>query len=403
MKSVLVKYGVSIPHELDAKFESNFKLRSASTAIEYKPNRNARLNDLVTLYNEISEFVFPILDSLDTLTFKTQRGCVIIEKCIDYFLKQMANSDCMPLPPDSDPNESLTIVNEKLVLLNSAVQKGEGLLYKILDGDATVKQILDIFTPPESKEEIIDETLLLEKPAFKQVLYTSILPVINELDLDKETQSLHAFIYLKKSECKCLKHVSDGITAIVEVFEACNEVVNLKKTCDQFSLHKCLNDPQMNQLDEITNEFDAKSSMAKLTMTDSIQKIMVVKKLLKIDTVLNNPCFKLISEVQKCGALYIFAQEKGFTSKDGMQNFLNQHRLVTRALQHEDYYDDVLDQLRGAMQFIFPFFDKECSLGELMEKITTLPKIMTGIAQLQVVNSNIDLIKLCFNRAEVPN
>ena len=395
MKSVLVKYGVGIPHELDTKFESNFMLSSADTAIKYKPNRNARLNDLVNIYNEISDFFFPILDSLDTLTFKTQRGCVIIDKCIDYFLKRNANSNCMPLPHDSDPNESLTIVNEKLVLLNSAVQKAEGLLYKILDGDATVKQIVDIFTPPES--EIIDETLLLEKPAFKQVLYTSILPVIDKLYLDEEKQSLQAFIYLKKSERKCLKHVS------VEVFEACNEVVNLKKTCDQFSLHECLNDPQMNQLDEITNEFDSKSSMAKLTMTDSIQKIMVVKELLKIDTVQNNPCFKLISEVQKCGALYILAQEKGFTSKDGMQNFRNQHRLVTRALQHEDYYDDVLDQLRGAMQFIFPFFDKECSLSELMEKITTLPKIMTGIAQLQVVNSNIDLIKLCFNRAEVPN
>ena len=401
MKSVVVKYGVSIPLELDAKFDSNFMLSSAGTPIKYEANHNARLNDLVTIYNEISEFLFPILDSLDTLTFRTQRVCVIIDKCIDYYLKRNANSNCMPLPPDSDPNESLTTVNKKLVLLNSAVQEAEGLLYKILDGDATVKQIVDIFTPPES--EIIDETLLLEKPAFKQVLYTSILPVIDELDLDEEMQSLQAFIYLKKSERKCLKHVSDGITAIVEVFEACNEVVNLKKTCDQFSLHECLNDPQMNQLDKITNEFDSKSSMAKLTMNDSIQKIMVVKELLKIDTVQNNPCFKLISEVQKCGALYIFAQEKGFTSKDGMQNFRNQHRIVTRALQHEDYYDDVLDQLRRAMQFIFPFFDKEYSLSELMEKITTLPMIMTGIAQLQVVNSNIDLIKLCFNRAEVPN
>ena len=344
-----------------------------------------------------------MLDSLDTLIFKTQRGCVIIDKCIDYYLKPNANSDCLPLPPVSDPNESLRTVNNKLVLLNSAVQKAERLLNKILDGDVTVKQIVDIFTPPELENEIIGETSLVEKPTFKQVLHSSTLPTIKKLNLEEESVSLQTFVYLKTNSHRSLR-VSEGITAIIDIFEACDKVVILKTTCKQFGLNVCLSDPQMMQLDDITKDFDTNLSIVKITMTEAIEKILVVKKIFMINKTgdkLNNSCFKLISEVQNCAALYLFAREKGFTSTDGMQNFLNQHGLVTAALHHEDYYDDVLNQLRGAMQFIFPFFNRECSLSELMTKITTLPKIMTGITQLHVVETNIDLIRLCFNRAEV--
>ena len=383
MKSVLAEYGVNFPLELEAKFESSFKLHTVDAEVKYRPNRDTRLNELVTLYNEISEFLLPIVDSLDTLIFKTQRGCVIIDSCIEYYLQRNANSDCMPLP---SLNKSTTIL---LAHLHSAVQNAERLLYMILDGDATVKQVLDVFTLPALHEAITAETVFHGKSIFKQVLHFSTLPAIKKLDLKEESVSLQAFVYLKTSSHRCL-HVSEGITAIIDIFEACDEIANLKRTCEQFGLTVCLNDPPMKQLCDITDEFHSDILRARITMNKAIEKILVVEEILKIKNLPNNPCFKLISELQKCRSLYYFAQDKGFTSINDIRNSLFPPRLVTASL-----HKDILDQLCGAMEFIFPFFDKEYSLSELMTKITTLSNDITGISQLRIVISNIDLIKLC--------
>ena len=391
MKRVLAKYGVNFPLELEAKFESSFKLHTVGTELKYRPNCNVSLNDIFTIYNEFSEFLLPIVDSLDTLVFKTQRGCVIIDSCIDYYLKRNANSDCMPLP---SLNKSTTVL---LTSLNSAVQNAEHLLDMILDGDATVKQILDVFTLPALHEAITAETVFHGKPIFNQVLHFSTLPAIKKLDLEEESVSLQAFVYLKTSSHRCL-HVSESITAIIDIFEACDEIANLNRMCEQFDLTVCLNDPPMKHLCNITDEFHSDILRARITMNEAIEKMLAVEEILKIRNLPNNPCFKLISELQKCGSLYYFAQEKGFTSTDDIRNSLFPPGLVTASL-----HKDILDQLCGAMEFIFPFFDKQCSLSELMTTITTLSNDITGISQLRIVMSNIDLIKLCFKRVEVIN
>ena len=342
--------------------------------------------------------MLPIIDLLDTLIFKTQRGCVIIDSCIDYFLKRNTNSECKLRPSSNDPNKSSTTV--LLTCLNSAVQNTEHLLDMILDGDATVKQILDIFTLPALHEAITAETVFDGKSTFNQVLRFSTLPIIKKLNLEEETKSLQAFVHMKTGEYKSV-FVSEGITAIIDIFETCDEIANLKRTCEQFGLTVCLNDPPMKQLCNITDEFHSDILRARITINDAIEKMLVVENILKIRNLPNNPCFKLISELQKCGSLYYFAQEKGFTSTDDIRNSLFPPGLVMASLHNKYYYGDILDQLCGAMQFIIPFFDKECSLRELMTKITTLSNDITGISQLKIVISNIDLIKLCFKGVEV--
>ena len=366
--------------------------------MKYRPNYDAKLNDLVVLSEEISEFLLPIIDSLDTLIFKTQRGCVIIDSCIDYFLKRNTNSECKLRPSSNDPNKSSTTV--LLTCLNSAVQNTEHLLDMILDGDATVKQILDMFTLPALHEAITAETVFDGKSTFNQVLRFSTLPIIKKLNLEEETKSLQAFVHMKTGEYKSV-FVSEGITAIIDIFETCDEIANLKRTCEQFGLTVCLNDPPMKQLCNITDEFHSDILRARITINDAIEKMLVVENILKIRNLPNNPCFKLISELQKCGSLYYFAQEKGFTSTDDIRNSLFPPGLVMASLHNKYYCEDILDQLCGAMQFIFPFFDKGLSLNELMTKVTTLSNDTTGISQLKIVISNIDLINLCFKRVEV--
>ena len=80
----------------------------------------------------------------------------------------------MPFPSNNDPNKSLTTI--LLAHLNSAVQNAEHLLYMILDGDVTVKQILDVFTLAALHEAITAELVFHGKPIFKQVLHFSTLP-----------------------------------------------------------------------------------------------------------------------------------------------------------------------------------------------------------------------------------
>ena len=64
-------------------------------------------------------------------------------------------------------------------------------------------------------------------------------PAIKNLDLEEESVSLQAFDYLKTSSHRCLC-VSEGITAIIDIFEACDEIAHLKRTCEQFGLTVCL-------------------------------------------------------------------------------------------------------------------------------------------------------------------
>ena len=61
-------------------------------------------------------------------------------------------------------------------------------------------------------------------------------------------------------------------------------------------------------------------------------------------------------------------------------------------MQHEDYCDEILNHLRGAVQFMSPFFYEDCSFSQLMERLHNLKNITMGISQLATVEANMNLI-----------
>ena len=70
-------------------------------------------------------------------------------------------------------------------------------------------------------------------------------------------------------------------------------------------------------------------------------------------------------------------------------------------LPFEEFRQDILAKLIAAMDLIFPFFDKTCSLVELKANIDKIGNVEMATSQLLTVNANIKLIRDWFNQANV--
>ena len=125
-----------------------------------------------------------------------------------------------------------------------------------------------------------------------------------------------------------------------------------------------------------------------------------IKTSLCLEGAANFNCLQIFPVVANSAVFYQFIQEKQFAGEKGQALFQQQYQLITAQLQHEEYDDNVLNQLRAGFVFMSPFMDHEQSFKDLMTKITRLDT-SHGLKQLETVNENITLVRLWFSRAEV--
>ena len=125
-----------------------------------------------------------------------------------------------------------------------------------------------------------------------------------------------------------------------------------------------------------------------------------IKTSLCLDGATNFSYLQIFPAVANSAVFYQFIQEKQFTGEKGQALFQQQYQLITAQLQHEEYDDNVLNQLRAGFVFMAPFMDREQSFKQLMSKLTQLDT-SHGLKQLKTVNENITLIQLWFSRVEV--
>ena len=125
-----------------------------------------------------------------------------------------------------------------------------------------------------------------------------------------------------------------------------------------------------------------------------------IKTSLCLEGVSEYSCLKIFPAVANSAAFYQFIQEKQFAGEKGHALFHQQYQLITAQLQHEEYDDNVLNQLKAAFVFMAPFMDREQSFNKLMTLVTQLDT-SHGLKQLETVNENITLVRLWFSRAEV--
>jgi len=230
-----------------------------------------------------------------------------------------------------------------------------------------------------------------------------------QINIDNEFKIMCAFP--KFMNINVNKEGKTGIKNMLELFQYCKQIALIPQACEQYHLKKCINDPVLQELEQIASSISSEEGRANLTGNAASNYIKRIREVLHLsDDSKEKRCLKIFSVVQKCVEFYQFIRRKGFTGDANSRSaFLSQYRLITSQLQHEDYAETVLNHLFPAFLYISPFLDTEQSLTALMEKIVKLFNDGIGFGnnpekdfcQLETVNSNITTIQLWFSKTEV--
>ena len=394
---MLTKYYLELPPVLDAHLKKllipctgyhEFPSTDGSqvyTVITYHASPTSQLSSLQSLKVSLTTFLEPLKESLDTLVFVDLKGCQILEKCINYFLKVLSTTylhSCQcSQTPFTDSSMFTLDCQTRMIRLNDAVQQAETVVISLIEGNTRMNTIADIFN----------------------------LSDLMSIDLSVENESLQQYYKLKIGH-EVFVDISNYFTAFFELHAVCKHIFALQKTCVFFDLNKCLNDPIMIHLIQIAKEIDEAQKASELeiqnthfiTLPNACVKVSTIKDIFGIDDLIDNPCFNLFSLLQHGCPLYFFAQERGYNLSSGMDTFRQEYQLVIGDLLCEDH-EELLAVLLGAMQLTSCFFNKSFSFFDLWTSINKISNISAATVQFKTVNEEIDVIRACFLRTIVSN
>ena len=182
---------------------------------------------------------------------------------------------------------------------------------------------------------------------------------------------------MKLGECKDseLSKMRETLKCLLILFDVSVDLDTFRKVCETYKLEFCLRDPKMHQLQEIVVEMSSKESHEKITLNNGVDKVNFIKESLQINDLTNTLTFKLISTVYDSRLLFKFCQLKQFASIDGYKRFEAEYKLVRIAMEKEDYCEQIINQLRGAMFVLSPFLNRYTTLTTLMSEINKLTNI----------------------------
>ena len=367
---VLEKHGIVLPQKILLKIEKCMIFTKADSCMKYRPKNEVMLCDLQSLLEDLSDFMCFLQPSLDFLVFLAENNNFFLKKFIEYYKIQCKYFTTVA------SDSSVSSSDKDVIALNHVVELSEKHLYKLVHGTITFSEVLSIFSIEVLREKV---------------------------ELNDELALVDVYLQLKLGHhggSKVAK-TKEGLLALVTLFQAINDLKILLKSCEVFQLEMCLKDPKMEELQAICKELSSLDFYKDITLEQGIEKLHLINENLTIDYVNASLIFELISAVQYTPRLYSFCKSKGFVSADGYQRFIAEHKLVTIAMEKEDYCEEILNQLRGAMVFIHPFFNHNNNLFNFMNQLKGLTNIPVGIVQLECVESDIEKVELSFNSIEV--
>ena len=360
-------YGIEFPEDLDRELnqvvtasskpceDSNSSIESYVVLIYYRPQPHTTAAHLESFVEHLSSFMKPFSSkAIDVLAVNSLFPSVLLSKCIEYYQQ---------LQLDSETSDNCQL---KMRQLNNAVEQARSIVEHLIEETLPMETALEIFNTGD----------------------------LQELNVKEENEALQKLYQLK---CKEVIHidVSDILTPFLELHDV---HFSLQKVCTSFNLKNCLSDPVLNELTDIANQVIKQDMTAKETKV----KVERIKQIFNInDSLINHPCFCLFSCVQDSHELYTFAKERKYTDTNGMDTFIQEHRLVTIELLHDDEHEELLAVLMSAMQMIFPFLEESSSITELWDEINEVGNVDTATSYLRTVNKNIGAIKELFNQAIV--
>ena len=320
--------------------------------IRYSLRKSKNLRDIIRLFDMISEYLAPLSKaSIETILFNGHAESEVLRRCLHCCWTK-----------HREAYDAILDQKKNMVNVNCSVEDAEKMIKQLISGNAPI------------------DLVMLE---------------FNHIEVISEKTVLEDFVRLK--------HLSYDVTSFVTGYLA---LMNLKKlqpllaelyaACNQFNLTNCQKNDKMITLMNVARQLEHDEE--RISINKSKDLLAKVKTVLPFKDSEVEECIKLLSAVRESGPLCNFAKERNISNKE---QFLKQYQLITSALNVESNYDFILNQLHGAMVVLFPFLDTSATLEELLTSISCLKKKKASRLQLLAVNSNIDLIRVCFDSTQV--
>ena len=184
----------------------------------------------------------------------------------------------------------------------------------------------------------------------------------------------------------------DNITEFIHIVD---KMPDLKGVLDLYNLQNCLSDCKFQSLETLVNTFTSKEAKNELSSQEASKHLAWVTSIIQISTE-NFEIFEVVADSHE------FSDFLQRIEDQGEGRFSDLYDLITHYLQHEEYDEEVLNQLPTARKHMLPFLRGDCTFVELMENIHAL-----GLPQnekfsaLRTINRNVVLVEQWFSKAEV--
>ena len=222
------------------------------------------------------------------------------------------------------------------------------------------------------------------------------------MDVDHEFSILQTFQFPGTDQCQSL----DDMKCIFKLIQFANAkyIDNICSVCEKYHITGCLHDEGMKRLMDI-NVFLGSEKRMDLDGIRSKMYLEEISGILKLSE-RNWYVLRIFAAVEDSAEFYQFLEDKKFRGVEGASYFKQQHNLITEHLQHEEYNEQVLNQLQVAFNYISPFLDTERNLQQLVDEVYSscgqaAQGGKTDFVQLYTVNEHINLVRQWFSRAEV--
>ena len=212
----------------------------------------------------------------------------------------------------------------------------------------------------------------------------------------------------KRSELKVLKAFSyagiderqkedafTGLDNITELLHIVKEFPNLKEVLQRYNLENCLHDESFLELQDIVNRYDNEEAKDMLSSHEASDSLKYIQGIVPINTEVLE-LFKVVADSHEV------AQFLQTIEDQGADRFTELYELITHYLQHEEYDEEVLNQLPTGRNHLKPFLDKFCTFSELIENIRDLGLPPNeSFDALKTINKNVVLVEQWFSKAQV--
>ena len=346
------------------------------------------VKELVVLAEQLDQFVKPIVDHMHMLVFFSLHQSEIFNNYLllqlkeEFSVKKAAPSHHSSMMPSRTRSAHQILSQEReegpkkedvsLQIFANALNTSRAFLISLIQGTARYSDII-----PEGGE------LKLES-----------------INTDAEFNTFQAFLATGELVLQVNSHDRlKGVLSMLELFQYTSvHIPTIHGVCEQYKLEGCLKDRTLRELIILAEEVERRK--ANLIPLEAVDTMCLVKKSIGLTTPGSYHSLGLFAAVANSVAFIQFVRDMKFDSEEGQAVFGQQYQLITAQLQHEEYNEDVLNDLYAAYKFILPFTDTKQNFTSLMSKVTSLD-VSCGLKQLQSVNSNITLIHQWFFRAKV--